>query len=97
MLDEPGKILQSSVCKSKAYFRPSKFLKALYSADLPLFARKPIPSRRGSAIAGIACGLPLIAYTGAETATPITDADVILVDAEKTTDWRGVASSIVRR
>jgi glycosyltransferase involved in cell wall biosynthesis len=27
-----------------------------------------------------------IAYTGAETATPITDAGVILVDAEKTTE-----------
>src|SRR5580700_7617473 len=54
-------------------------VKALSSSDVMLFVRAPISSRRGSAIAGIACGLPVIAYSGAETAPPITDAGVVLV------------------
>jgi glycosyltransferase involved in cell wall biosynthesis len=44
-----------------------------------LFARGPISSRRGSAIAGIACGLPVIAEAGWELASPITEAGVVLV------------------
>jgi glycosyltransferase involved in cell wall biosynthesis len=51
----------------------------LSSADVLLFVRGPISSRRGSAIAGIACGLPVIAYGGPETAAPITEAGVVLV------------------
>jgi len=51
----------------------------LRSSDVLLFVRGPISSRRGSAIAGIACGLPVIAYGGNETAAPITDAGVVLV------------------
>jgi glycosyltransferase involved in cell wall biosynthesis len=54
-------------------------VKALSSSDVMLFVRGPISSRRGSAIAGIACGLPVIAYSGSETARPITDAGVVLV------------------
>ena len=54
-------------------------VKALSSSDVLLFVRGPISSRRGSAIAGIACGLPVIAYSGSETAPPITDAGVVLV------------------
>ena len=34
--------------------------------------------RRGGAIAGISCGLPVIAYAGRETAPPVTEAGVIL-------------------
>ena len=49
------------------------------SSDVLLFVRGPISSRRGSAIAGIACGLPVIAFAGNETAAPITDAGVVLV------------------
>jgi len=41
--------------------------------------RGAISSRRGSALAGIACGVPVIAYTGSETAPPITEAGVVLV------------------
>jgi hypothetical protein len=52
---------------------------ALSSSDVMLFVRAPISSRRGSAIAGIACGLPVIAYSGKETAAPITEAGVLLV------------------
>jgi glycosyltransferase involved in cell wall biosynthesis len=51
----------------------------LRSSDVLLFVRGQISSRRGSAIAGIACGLPVVAYRGSETAPPITEAGVVLV------------------
>lgn len=50
----------------------------LSAADVLLFVRGGISSRRGSAIAGIACGLPVVAFSGAETGPPITDAGVLL-------------------
>jgi glycosyltransferase involved in cell wall biosynthesis len=57
----------------------SALVEKLSISDVLLFVRGPISSRRGSAIAGIACGLPVIAYVGSETAAPITDAGVVLV------------------
>jgi glycosyltransferase involved in cell wall biosynthesis len=65
----------------------------LFSSDVLLFVRGPISSRRGSAIAGIACGLPVIAYGGPETAAPITEAGVVLVSAEKK---EGLGEALVR-
>ena len=50
----------------------------LHSADVLLFVRGHISTRRSSAIAGIACGLPVVAFEGPETAAPITDAGVLL-------------------
>lgn len=47
--------------------------------DVLLFVRGGISSRRGSAIAGIACGLPVIASENSETAPLVTDAGVILL------------------
>jgi glycosyltransferase involved in cell wall biosynthesis len=61
--------------------------------DVLLFVRGPISSRRSSAIAGIACGLPVIAYRGSETAAPITDAGVILVSPDQPDDLN---SALVR-
>lgn len=52
-------------------------------SDVLLFVRGGISSRRGSAIAGIACGLPVIASSSSETAPPITDAGVVLVSLDK--------------
>ncbi len=49
------------------------------ASDVLLFVRGAISSRRGSAIAGIACGLPVIALEGSETAAPITSAGVFLL------------------
>ena len=49
------------------------------NADATLFVRGAISTRRGSAIAGIACGKPVIAYRGKETAAPITEGGVVLV------------------
>ncbi|MCU1243184.1 MAG: hypothetical protein JWO71_3910 [Candidatus Acidoferrum typicum] len=55
----------------------------LSSADVLLFVRGQISTRRGSAIAGIACGLPVIAERGAETLGPIEKAGVALVSGER--------------
>ena len=56
---------------------------AIRSADATLFVRGGISTRRGSAIAAIACGKPVIAYSGPDTAPPITEAGVVLVDCDK--------------
>ena len=55
----------------------------LAGSDVLLFVRGPISSRRGSAIAGIACGLPVIAFEGPETAPPITEAGLALFCPER--------------
>ena len=56
-----------------------ELVKRFADSDVLLFVRGTISSRRGSAIAGIACGVPVIALQGAETAAPITEAGVILL------------------
>jgi glycosyltransferase involved in cell wall biosynthesis len=48
----------------------------LRASDVLLFVRGGISTRRSSAIAGIGCGLPVIARVGTETAAPITEAGV---------------------
>jgi glycosyltransferase involved in cell wall biosynthesis len=55
-------------------------VRVLGESDVLLFARGPISSRRGSAIAGIACGLPIVAARGRETASPLTEAGVVLIE-----------------
>jgi len=57
-------------------------VRVLGASDVMLFARGPISSRRGSAIAGIARGLPVIAEEGWELVPPITEAGVVLVPEE---------------
>jgi glycosyltransferase involved in cell wall biosynthesis len=51
---------------------------AIAGGDVLLFLREGISSRRGSAIAGIAQGLPVVAYEGPETGFPITEAGLAL-------------------
>jgi hypothetical protein len=51
----------------------------LHECDVLLFVRGVISTQRSSAIAGISCGLPIIAYSGRETAPPITEAGVVLI------------------
>ena len=65
---------------------PDQVVERLSACDVLLFVRGNISSRRGSAIAGIACGLPVIAYPGSETAAPITDAGVVFVSPERPDD-----------
>ena len=59
---------------------PEQVVERLSACDVLLFVRGTISSRRSSAIAGIACGVPVIAYAGSETAPPITEAGVIVVN-----------------
>jgi glycosyltransferase involved in cell wall biosynthesis len=70
-----------------------QIVRRLCACDVLLFARGGLSSRRGSAIAGIACGLPVIAYASSETAAPITDAGVVLVSAE---DQEEMNTALVR-
>jgi glycosyltransferase involved in cell wall biosynthesis len=51
----------------------------LSSCDVLLFVRGPVSSRRGSAVAALACGLPIVAYKGRETGFPLTEAGIIFV------------------
>jgi glycosyltransferase involved in cell wall biosynthesis len=65
---------------------PDQVVQKLSACDVLLFVRGTISTRRGSAIAGIACGLPVIAYSGSETSAPITDAGVVLVSPAQPDD-----------
>jgi Glycosyl transferases group 1 len=58
---------------------PEQVTATLARADVLLFVRGQISSRRGSAIAGIACGLPIICYSGPETDWPVTEAGILAV------------------
>ena len=60
--------------------------RTLSGCDVLLFVRGPISTRRGSAIAGIACGLPVIAAEGPETSSLITDAGLAYYSPLKKND-----------
>jgi glycosyltransferase involved in cell wall biosynthesis len=62
---------------------PAEVVKRLAACDVFLFVRKGISTRRGSAIAGIAAGLPIVAYSDLETAPPVTNAGIVLIDPER--------------
>jgi glycosyltransferase involved in cell wall biosynthesis len=57
-------------------------VRALCEGAAMLFVREPISTRRGSALAGIACGLPVVAYRGPQTAAPLDEAGVALVSKD---------------
>jgi glycosyltransferase involved in cell wall biosynthesis len=59
--------------------QPEQIMNRLAACDVLLFVRNGISTRRSSAIAGIAAGLPVIAHAIPETAPPVTDAGVVLV------------------
>jgi glycosyltransferase involved in cell wall biosynthesis len=61
-------------------------VRCLSLADVLLFVRGHISTRRSSAIAGIACGLPVIAFEGPETAAPITEAGLALYSPQRKGD-----------
>lgn len=65
----------------------------LSQTDVLLFVRGGISSRRGSAIAGIVCGLPLVSYSWRETAPPVTEAGVVLVPSG---DREALANALTR-
>jgi glycosyltransferase involved in cell wall biosynthesis len=53
--------------------------RVLCNSDVMLCVRGPLYMRRGSAIAGIACGLPIVGYAGASEGTPLEQAGLALV------------------
>lgn len=57
---------------------PEDVAQTLQASDVLLFVRGPISSKKGSAIAGIASGLPVVAYSGPQTGPPLTEAGVML-------------------
>jgi len=66
-------------------------IQSLSSAQALLCVRGHVSSRRGSAIAGIVCGLPIVGYRGVETGFPITEAGVKLVEVR---DRDGLVDSL---
>jgi glycosyltransferase involved in cell wall biosynthesis len=70
-----------------------EIVRQMASCDVLLFVRGGISSRRGSAIAGIACGLPVVALEGPETATPITEAGVVFADPKR---QRGLGEALLK-
>jgi glycosyltransferase involved in cell wall biosynthesis len=58
---------------------PGRASSLLANADVQLFIRSGLSSRRGSGIAGIVNGVPIVGYFDEETAFPITEAGVRLV------------------
>jgi len=63
--------------KTLGLLSPEEISQVLARADVMLFVRSEISSRRGSAIAGVACGLPVVCYAGADTAWPVTEAGIL--------------------
>ena len=47
--------------------------------EVQLFVRGPLSSQRGSGLAGLACGLPIVAYEGHETGGPLRDAGILFI------------------
>jgi hypothetical protein len=56
-----------------------KVSEVLASASVLLFVSGHVAQTRGSALAGVACGLPIVGYSGSAAGTPIEEAGVELV------------------
>lgn len=65
---------------------PEDVAAQLSSADAMLFIRGPIAGTRSSALAGVACGLPIVGYGGNDTTFPITEAGLELASSEDDCD-----------
>jgi glycosyltransferase involved in cell wall biosynthesis len=71
-------------------------VRSLSFSDVLLFVRGHISTRRGSAIAGIACGLPVVAFAGPETAAPITEAGLALYSPQRKGDLGDVLLRVLQ-
>ena len=56
-----------------------EILARLSAADVQLFVCGSVSQRRSTALAGIACGLPIVGYQGLAEGTPIAEAGLYLV------------------
>lgn len=83
--EEAGEMLEKALTGSNVdlsvlgLLPPEAITRVLTEADVQLFVRGPLSSQRSSGIAGIACGLPVVGYTGAQTGFPLSEAGVMLV------------------
>jgi glycosyltransferase involved in cell wall biosynthesis len=71
-------------------------VRSLSISDVLLFVRGHISTRRGSAIAGIACGLPVVAFEGPATAGPITEAGLALYSPQRKGDLGDVLLRVLQ-
>jgi glycosyltransferase involved in cell wall biosynthesis len=55
---------------------PDEIGHAIANSDVLLCVRGHLNLRRGSALAGLACGTPMVAYSGGEQGTPLMEAGV---------------------
>ena len=58
---------------------PEEISNTLAGSDVLLFARGSLSAQRGSAIAGIACGLPIVAYSSSTPKLPLSAAGILFV------------------
>src|SRR5579863_1861821 len=79
--------------ESLGLLSPEQVGRTLARADVLLSIRGQVSTRRGHAIAGIACGLPVVCYSGPETAWPITDAGILTVPLD---DRQALAGALER-
>jgi hypothetical protein len=73
-------------CEVLGVLSPGDVASALCRSDVQLDVRGAISTRRGSAIAGVACGLPVVAHAGAETGGAILQAGLALYEPGKPGD-----------
>jgi glycosyltransferase involved in cell wall biosynthesis len=59
--------------------KPFEVAAALSESDAFLYVRGPVSLQRSSALAGIACGLPVVGYAGEDVGTPLAEAGTLLV------------------
>ena len=71
--DSPVQVLSHGLLPAEEISR------SLARADVLLFTRGPLSTNRGSAIAAIACGLPVVAYGQPEPSSPLAEAGVLFV------------------
>jgi glycosyltransferase involved in cell wall biosynthesis len=57
---------------------PNDVVRRLSASDVLLFVRGAVSGTRSSALAGVACGLPIVGYHGCDTTFPITEAGLAL-------------------
>lgn len=79
---DAGKFLRDSLdgtavrLELRGIINPEEVSEILLGAHVQLFVRAGIAARRGSVVAGIASGLPIVGWADAETAFPVTEAGI---------------------
>jgi glycosyltransferase involved in cell wall biosynthesis len=70
-------------------------VRTLGASDVLLFPRGPVSTNRGSAMAGIACGLPVIAQEGKITSPIIKEAGVVLISSDRGADFGAALAHVL--